>query len=353
MDDLRHCRILLVDDMPVNIGILVQTLKAHYRLGVATNGHMALDYARSKQPDLILLDVMMPEMDGFEVARRLKQDPGTCSIPIIFITGMDEPEKKTQGLEIGAVDYITKPFVISEVKARVRTHLQLKMAQAALQRQNELLEDKVRERTIELEKTKLEIIDRLGLVVEYRDEETGYHIKRMGEYCRLLGSAAGLSMAECHVLAQAATVHDIGKIGIPDAILRKPDNLRDGEWEIMKQHPTIGSRLLAGSESRILQAAEIIALTHHERWDGTGYTRGLAGEEIPLYGRIACICDVFDALISQRPYKQAWSFERALEEIQNESGKHFDPRLVTLFIALEPQIRQIVRQFGKWDDEPL
>jgi putative two-component system response regulator len=343
---LNQCRILLVDDQPINIEILVQALRAEYRLGVATRGDQAVAFARSDRPDLILLDIMMPGMDGFEVARRLKADDATRHIPIIFITGMDDPEKKTKGLEIGAVDYITKPFVISEVKARVKTHLQLRIAQEQLRLHNLQLEEKIRERTRELEKTKLEIIDRLGLVVEYRDEETGSHIKRMSEYCRLLGAAAGLPPEECETLALASTVHDIGKIGIPDAILRKPHDLRDGEWQIMKLHPTIGARLLAGSRSKVLQAAEVIALTHHERWDGTGYTRGLKGLEIPLYGRIACICDVFDALISRRPYKAPWTFARAMAEIARESGKHFDPELVRLFQGLEPEVKAVIARFG-------
>jgi len=346
MKSLNQCRILLVDDQLINIDILVQALRAEYRLGVATRGSQAVEYARSKTPDLILLDIMMPGMDGFEVARQIKADARTRHIPIIFITGMDDPEKKTKGLEIGAVDYITKPFVISEVKARVKTHLQLRIAQEALQRQNLQLEEKILERTRELEKTKLEIIDRLGLVVEYRDEETGNHIKRMSEYCRLLGAAAGLPPEECDILALASTVHDIGKIGIPDSILRKPEDLMDGEWQIMKLHPTIGARLLAGSQSKVLQAAEIIALTHHERWDGKGYTSGLRGAEIPLYGRIACICDVFDALISRRPYKEPWPFQRAMDEIRSESGNHFDPELVRLFQGLEREVKEIIERFS-------
>ena len=340
--ELNERRVLLVDDTKANIDILVEALKDAFRLGVAMNGLRALEYARANDVDLILLDVMMPDLDGFEVCRRLKEDPHTCEIPVIFITAMDRPEDKTKGFTHGAVDYITKPFDLAEVQARVRTHLTLVAAQEALRVQNFSLEEKVRERTRELEETQLEIINRLGLASEYRDEGTGQHVQRISEYCRLLGRAAGLPSEETQLIALASTMHDAGKIGISDSILLKPGSLTEEEWEEMKRHSEIGGKLLSGSKSKLLQIAEEIALTHHERWDGTGYFKGLKGEEIPLHGRIVCICDVFDALVSERPYKKAWSVRDALAEIDAWAGRQFDPWLAELFVGLEVDLQRIV-----------
>lgn len=342
MRDLGSCRVLLVDDTKTNIDILVQTLKDDFKLGVALNGRKALDYISRNPVDLILLDVLMPEMDGYDVCCKLKENPATRDIPIIFITAMDSPEHKTRGFEMGAVDYITKPFDVTEVKARVKTHLTLITAQAELRDQNRILERKVKERTRELEETQLEIINRLGLASEYRDECTGHHVQRMSEYCRLLGKAAGMPEEEYELLALASTMHDAGKIGIADNILLKPGALNDEEWAEMKRHSIIGGELLSGGRSKLMQLAETIARTHHERWDGSGYFEGLKGESIPLVGRIVCICDVFDALVSERPYKKAWTVSEAIEEIRNWSGTHFDPRLAEMFISLKPKLQAIV-----------
>lgn len=344
MVDLSDCRVLLVDDTKANIDILVQALKDEFKLGVAFSGLRAVEYLKDNRVDLILLDVLMPGMDGIEVCGLLKNDSQTAHIPIIFITAMDAPEHKSRGFEAGAVDYITKPFDINEVKARVRTHLTLVAAQAELKQKNFNLEEKVRERTRELEETQIEIINRLGLASEYRDEETGHHVQRITEYCRLLGRAAGLPRDEYELLALASTMHDMGKIGISDTILLKPGALTDEEWVEMKKHPQIGGRLLAGSRSRLVQLAEEISLTHHEKWDGSGYFKGLRGEEIPLSGRIVCICDVFDALVSERPYKRAWPVSDAVREIEKLSGTHFDPRLAALFAGLEPELREVVEK---------
>jgi putative two-component system response regulator len=342
MRDLSSCTILLVDDTKTIIDVLVQALKDHYRLGVALNGADAVQYAREKEPDLILLDIMMPGMDGFEVCRTLKADQGTMDIPIIFITAMDDLGHKTKGFEFGAVDYIIKPFDTTEVKARVKTHLTLKLAQEALKNQNAILEMKVAERTLELKLTQIEIIDRLGMAAEFRDKETGMHIKRMSKLCRLLGKAFGLPRDKYDILDLASTMHDVGKIAISDNILLKPGRLNDSERQLMKTHTAIGAKLLSGSNSPLLNVAKIIAKTHHEKWDGTGYDEGLRGEDIPLFGRITCLCDVFDALISERPYKNPWPVEKALAEIKAGSGTFFDPRLVELFLRLEPELRKIV-----------
>lgn len=346
MENLEKCKILLVDDTKTNIDVLIQALRNDYKLGVALNGFKALEYVKANKPDLILLDILMPGIDGFEVCRQLKEDPGTREIPIIFITAMDSSGDKTKGFEIGAVDYIIKPFDITEVKARVKTHLSLKLAQQALKQQNLILDEKVRERTRELEKLQVDIIKRLGLAAEYRDENTGVHIQRVSEFCLVLGMAAGLDEQEAKTLSLASTMHDVGKIGISDNILLKQGRLTPEEYDVMKNHTTIGAGLLSGSEYELLQTAEIIALNHHEKWNGTGYNQKLKGEDIPLYGRIACICDVFDALITKRPYKEAWSFEKALQEIKDCSGIHFDPGLVELFLKLEPKLREIVKNLG-------
>lgn len=342
MKDIGNCKILIVDDTKTNIDVLIQALRNNYKLGVALNGQKAIEYARANHPDLILLDILMPEMDGFKVCQKLKDDPKTKDIPIIFITAMDGSGDKTMGFGMGAVDYITKPFDIAEVKARVKTHLSLRIAQEALKNHNIILEQKVRERTREFEEAQIEILERLEMAAEYRDQKTGNHIKRMSEYCRLMGDALGLEPEEANLLALASTMHDLGKIGIPDTILLKPGKLTEDELETMKTHTIIGGELLSGSDHKLLQQARIIALTHHEKWDGTGYPRGLKGKDIPLFGRILCLCDVFDALVSERPYKRPWPVKKTLEKIREGSGTHFDPELVEIFVGLEPELTQIV-----------
>lgn len=344
--DLSDCRILLVDDTKTNLDVLIRSLGDDYRLAVARDGQKALAYAGRNRLDLILLDIMMPEMDGYAVCRKLKENPETSEIPVIFVSAMDSPGDKTRGFEIGAVDYITKPFDASEVKARVKTQLHLKLARQALRNEKAALEEMVVERTRKIAETQTEILERLGLAAELRDTETGAHIKRMSEFCRLLGRALEFSADDFNQLALASTMHDVGKVGIPDTILLKPGRLTAEEFDIMKNHSVIGARILSGSRSRLLQEAEVISLTHHEKWDGRGYPSGLKGEEIPLVGRIACICDVFDALISNRPYKKAWPFPAALAEIKAGSGTDFDPQLVELFLSLEPELRRIVAALG-------
>lgn len=342
MKTIDDCMILLVDDSRSSVNMLVNALKNFCKLGVSLNGEDAVSFARQNLPDLILLDIIMPGTDGFAVCDTLKADPKTRDIPIIFITAMDDLSHKTKGFDAGAVDYITKPFDITEVKSRVKTHLTLKLAKEALKNQNAILEGTVRERTRELRKTQIEVIDRLGKAAEYRDQNTGTHINRMSKYCRLMGKAMGLSRDEYELLDLAATMHDVGKIGISDNILLKPGKLDTLEWEDMRSHTRIGEKLLSGGSSRLLDLARVIAMTHHEKWDGTGYHQRLKGREIPLVGRIACICDVFDALISRRPYKDPWPVDEALAEIKKGSGEFFDPELVEVFLSLEPEIRKII-----------
>lgn len=316
--------VLVVDDTPENIDILVLILQSDYTVKVATSGAIALKIVREDQPDLILLDIMMPEMDGYEVCRKLKEDHTTCHIPVIFITGLGGAADELKGLELGAVDYVTKPISPPIVKARVRTHL-------ALYDQNRELDRKVTLKTKRVQEIKKQIIQRLGRAAEYKDDETGTHVVRMAHYSRILARLAGSNEETCTLIMQAATMHDIGKIGIPDSILKKPGRLTFEEFEIMKTHCEIGANIIGDDSSELFKAAKIIALTHHEKWDGTGYPNGLAGEDIPRIGRIVALADVFDALTSERPYKKAWSIDKTVEFLHGQSNRHFEPELVKLF----------------------
>ena len=332
--------ILLVDDVADNLDILNAVLSPHYRTRIALSGEKALKIALSASPpDLILLDVMMPGLDGYQVCERLKGDPGTRDIPVIFVSAMDEVEDERRGLELGAVDYIAKPISPALVLARVRTHL-------ALHDRNRELARQVGERTAELFNTRQQIIRRLGRAAEFRDNETGNHIIRMSHFCRLIGQAAGLGEKSVEILYQASPMHDVGKIGIPDQIMLKPGPLDAGEWEMMKRHPEIGAQIIGRHDDELLQAARTIALYHHEKWDGSGYPHGLRGEEIPLMARIAALADVFDALATARPYKEAWSLEKILSHIEAQAGRHFDPALIEPFKRALPEILRIQERFA-------
>jgi putative two-component system response regulator len=320
--------ILAVDDEASNLQLLRQILQDHYRLRFAKDGPRALELVREEAPDLILLDVMMPGMSGYEVCAALKADPRTASIPVIFVTALTDTDDELEGFEAGAVDYITKPVSPPIVRARVRTHLSLV-------------------RMEELRATRLEIVQRLGLAAEYKDNETGLHVIRMSHFARILGLAAGMTEAEADDLLHAAPMHDVGKIGIPDRILQKPGPLDPDEWKIMQSHATIGAEIIGDHPSGMLALARNIALTHHEKWDGSGYPKGLSGADIPLEGRITAIADVFDALTSVRPYKKAWTEEEALEFLVKQKGKHFDPNLVDLFIGQMPAIRAIRQRWAE------
>lgn len=337
-DNSKDC-ILIVDDNPENLAVMSEILDQEYKIKVTTNPDIALKIAGTpKLPDIILLDIMMPVMDGYEVCRRLKANEVTKNIPVIFITAKTDDIDEAKGFELGAVDYITKPVNPSVVKARIKTHL-------ALHNQNRILEEKVEERTAELNRTRLEIIHRLVSASEYKDPETGMHIIRMSHYCQFLGLASGLSNEEALIILNAAPMHDIGKIGIPDNILLKPGKLDKDEWDIMTQHTIYGAKMLGEDESDLINQARLCALTHHEKWDGTGYPNGLKGEDIPLIGRIAAIADVFDALTSKRPYKKAWSEEEAFQCIENERGKHFDPRLAKIFLENKKDLIKIKHEY--------
>nr|WP_240905880.1 two-component system response regulator [Thiorhodococcus mannitoliphagus] len=332
---------MVVDDTPDNIDVLRGVLRDRYKIKAAVNGEQALRIAtKETQLKMVLLDIMMPGMDGYEVCRQLKANPATAKIPVIFITAKNQEADERKGLELGAVDYITKPISPSLVLARVRTHL-------ALFNQNQLLEQKVRERTEELMDTRMEIIRRLGRAAEFKDNETGLHVIRMSHYSRLIAAVVERGDDWSELVFNAAPMHDIGKIGIPDRVLLKPGKLDEQEWALMRRHPEFGADILGRHGSELMHMAAEIALTHHEKWNGSGYPRGLGGTGIPLHGRIIAIADVFDALTTERPYKKAWSVERAVGLIEEEAGSHFDPELVEIFLALLPEVLKIKETFAE------
>lgn len=331
--------VLVVDDSAMNRRFISESLEDEFSVSTAVDGTAALVQARSTPaPALILLDVEMPGIDGYETCRLLKEDPRTRSIPIIFLTSLSKEENEERGLSLGAVDYIRKPFSVPILKARVRTQLELL-------RYQKYLETLVEERTRALLETQREVIFRLAQAAEYRDNDTGSHIKRIGYFSAILAERLNFPRAETDILFYASSMHDIGKIGIPDNILLKPGKLSDEEWVVMKRHPTIGAGLLEGHPAELLRVAARVARTHHEKWDGTGYPVGLAGEQIPMEGRIVAICDVFDALLSVRPYKRAWTADEALDEINRLSDHHFDPAIVRIFNDSFPEFVKIKKRF--------
>ncbi len=333
--------ILVVDDTPENIDVLRGLLSTTYKVKAALNGERALKIVRAANPPhLILLDIMMPGIDGYEVCRQLKADPATQKIPVIFVTAKSEEADETRGFELGAADYITKPVSPPIVQARVKTHL-------ALYDQNLALEKKVLQKTEELNQTRLEVIHRLGRAAEYKDNETGLHVIRMSLYSKVLAKAAGFDDRMVALIHQAAPMHDIGKIGIPDEILRKPGKLDDHEWAVIRKHPAIGAKIIGEHDSELLKLSRIVALEHHEKWNGKGYPRGIASEEIHIAARIVAIADVFDALTSDRPYKKGWPVDKTVALLQEESGEHFDPKLVPYFVEALPEIKAIMAEYSE------
>lgn len=317
--------LLVVDDEPVNLQVLRQILQQDYRLIFARDGEKALALAQTERPHLILLDIMMPGLTGLETCARLKQNPETQGIPVIFVTALADDRDETEGFTAGCVDYITKPVSAPIVLARVKAQLSLVSAEV-------------------LRETRLQIIQRLGRAAEYKDNETGLHVIRMSHFAREIALAAGMGATDAEEIFNAAPMHDVGKIGIPDAILQKPGKLTPDEWEIMKQHTSIGAEIIGDDKSSLLRLAGVIALCHHEKWDGSGYPRGLAGEAIPIAARIIALADVFDALTSTRPYKKAWAIEDATQYILDQSSKHFDPELVAAYQKALPKILEIRAQ---------
>ncbi|MFH1981961.1 MAG: HD domain-containing phosphohydrolase [Pseudomonadota bacterium] len=324
--------VLIADDNPTNIDLLVNALGGDYRLGIAKNGAQALAYITHQRPDIALLDVMMPEMSGFEVCRELKADPKTRDIPVIFITALDDADRKLQGFELGAVDYVTKPFLAEEVRARVRTHLSMKTLREALEQQNIGLEQKVAEKTAELNRLLESTISVITFMGEIRDPYTAGHQQRVARLACAIGGRMGLAPERLRALELAAVLHDIGKIRIPTAISSRPGRLLDTERELLKIHPRVGYELLS-TVPFPLPVAEIV-LQHHERMDGSGYPAGLAGEAILLEARILSVADVTEAESSFRPYRPALGIAAALADIRRNRGRLYDAEAVDACTAL-------------------
>jgi len=351
--------ILAVDDTPENLDVLKGILLPSYRVKGAINGQMALKIVENQRVDLILLDIMMPGMDGYEVCRRLKENPVSRDIPVIFLTARIHVEDERRGLEMGAVDYITKPISPPILMERVKTHLSLKEARDLLHRQNQLLEEKVRQRTLQLSILQDVTMMAMGSLAETRDPETGGHIHRTRQYVQLLAEQLAdhpkfrdtLTPENITLLSKSAPLHDIGKVGVPDRILLKKGRLTPEEFEEMKKHTIFGRDAIASAEQAILshqvmsddflRFAKELAYSHHERWDGGGYPEGLAGEAIPLGARLMAVADVYDALISERVYKPAYSHEESVNIIREGGGSQFDPDVVAAFLELAPLFRQI------------
>lgn len=334
-DELLSRSILVVDDHELNVVLVREILERDGYTSVQTTTDPRLLAAGVFAPDLVLLDLNMPGIDGFELLEQLAERSGLRGgVPVIVLTADVTAEAKLRALSLGARDFLTKPFDRFELLLRVRNVLQVVSLQDSLYEQNLTLEKRVAERTEDLERARLEMLDRLALAAEYRDDDTQQHAWRIGRTCGMLSSTLGLSEDQVELVGRASPLHDIGKIGLPDAVLLKPGRLTAAEFEQVKQHTTIGARILSGGHSPLLRLAHVIALTHHERWDGGGYPGGLIGEEIPVEGRIVAVADVFDALTHTRPYKSAWRIEDAVAEIRAQAGRQFDPCVVDAFLTL-------------------
>jgi putative two-component system response regulator len=348
-------RILVVDDEREDADLLARMLMdMGYAAEVALSGRKAI--ARLKDGfDLILLDVTMPFPDGLEVAREVRRIPACHDVPIIMMTALATRPVRLRAVEAGASDFIAKPVDPTELRVRVASLLRMKEAQDALKRHRAHLEATVQKRTAaliralkdtataqrEAQHAHLDTVRRLAIAAEYRDRQTSIHIHRMSRYCGILARGMGLTAGDVDLITHASPLHDVGKIGVPDSILLKPGKLDESEWRVMRDHPVLGARILEGSASRLIQTGQVIAMTHHERWDGSGYPRGLAGESIPLVGRISAVADVFDALTSRRPYKPAFTNEKSVEILRAGSGSQFDPRVVTVFVERLEEIHEI------------
>ena len=346
-------KILVVDDELINRRVLeAMLLPLGHQVYLAQDGFSALDMVEETPFDLILLDVMMPGMDGFEVARRLKEDSRHTIIPIVMVTALKEVEDRVRALESGADDFLTKPVDKTELRARVRSSLKIKAYNDHMLNYQQVLEATVAERTRDLEnafrkvrEASLDTIHRLSQAAEYKDEDTGSHIARLSQYAACLARGLGLNQETVERILYASPMHDVGKIGIPDHILLKPGKLDGEEWEVMMTHTTIGGRILGGAEPGFLKLAEVIAMTHHEKWDGSGYPAGLSGSRIPLAGRVVAVADVFDALTTRRPYKEPFGLEKSLAIMKEGRGRHFDPKVLDSFLENLDEILEIRKKY--------
>lgn len=346
-------QVIIVDDNPVNLKLMESLVRraGNYQPRTFQDSAEGLAWCMTNTPDLLIVDYMMPPPDGMEFIRRFREVPANLDIPVLMITADHEKETRYAALETGANDFLTKPIDNAEFRARLRNMLALRKSQKALADRAAWLAEKVAEATEEILDREREMITRLSRAAEFRDPETGAHILRMSNYSRLIAEQMGLPRAELELILRAAPMHDVGKIAIRDDILLKPGRLDPDEFEIMKTHAEKGYELLSGSASSLLDTAALIARTHHEKFDGSGYPRGLAGEEIPLYGRIVAVADVFDALTTERPYKKAWEIEHAVRFLEEGSGSHFDPACVTAFIERLDDVLTIRDRFQ--DEGPV
>jgi len=344
--DTTGAKILVVDDDVRSRLLLSKLLNDEgYCYEEANNGSLAISKARAYTPDLILLDVMMPGMDGFEVAKQLKADAATAAIPIIMVTALEDQLSRERGLAVGVEEFISKPVRANELQIRVRNLLRLKLAMDMLKDQNDNLDRKIRQRTKDLLGSFEDSICILMRAVEYRDDEGGAHVRRISYYTRVLADALGMDRGFCNTIALASALHDVGKIGVPDHVLQKTTELNADEWAIMKQHTTIGAKILSGSHSPYIRMGKVIALSHHECWDGSGYPQGLAGEKILLPARIMKICDVYDALRCQRYHKAALDHRSAVDIIRHGDQRirsaHFDPRIKAMFLQIASEFEEL------------
>jgi len=357
MDNLS--KILIVDDERFYINFLIELLKPQYKLYIAKSGEQALKRLEENLPDLILLDIMMPGINGYETCHKIKQNPNWVDIPIIFLTGKTDSDSETEAFDYGAVDFISKPITPLTVKARIKTHLSLLQVRQALEQQNKLLEDKVRERTHEIELIQDAAIYSLTTLAEARDLETGEHIQRTQQFVKILAQQLQthpkyqdfLTPATIEMLFKSAPLHDIGKIAVPDFILKKPGKLTAEEMLEMQKHTTYGGDAIKKAEqlsghSSFLKLAQEIAYSHQEKWDGSGYPEGLKGDEIPISARLMAIADVYDALINKRVYKPALDHQEAVTYIREQRGLHFDPNMVDAFLQVESTFNSITVQYA-------
>ena len=348
-EKLLGARILIVDDEEINVRFLNRILQkvGFHTISGVNDARLALDEVAAFQPDLVVLDLHMPWVDGFDILENLRtSQPEGDFLPVLVLTGDMSSEVRLRALAAGARDFLYKPFDNTEVLLRIRNLLEFRHLHKSLADQNHQLENRVTERTREVEKAKYELLQRLALAAEFRDDVTGDHTRRVGVISHELALHCGMTPEEAEVIRLAAPLHDIGKIGISDSVLLKDSSLTSNEYSVMMLHTVMGAKILSGSDNPVMRKAEEIAATHHERWDGGGYPKGLKGEEIPLSGRVVSIADVFDALLHERPYKPAWEWTEAVNEIRKESGKKFDPRLVDAFLQIEEagQLRVLLAQ---------